>query len=152
MTVAGVQRRVPANIFGCSYGMGIAGGASMIDHPPLLPPGQSTSFRYVLKDYDLKPGKYDLTAAGKAGVQWKYYPFIGAPNSPPPPPPRHQETDPVDGAEFDRTLTFTVAAATEDELRAVLLRCWLPPTDPIRSHVTRHAPPSSRAHHRSWYR
>jgi hypothetical protein len=120
MTVGGVQRRVPPNIFGCSYGMGSGIGGGFVDHPPLLPPGQSTSFRYLLKEYDLKPGQYELTAAGRAGVRWKYYPVIAGPNVPPPPPPRHRETDPVPGAEFDRTLALSVVAANEDELKAVL--------------------------------
>ena len=61
-----------------------------------------------------------------------------------PPPPRHRETDPVAGAEFERTLTFTVAAATEDELRAVLAP-MLAAADGIRSGYTL---PGTRRPHR----
>jgi hypothetical protein len=121
LTIAGVQRRVLTNIFGCFSGTGSGSGASTVSHPPLLPPGQSTSFRYLLRDYDLKPGSYELTAAGRAGLRWKYYPVLVTPNTPPQPPPKHRETDPVPGAEFKRSLVFNVAAATEEELKAVLL-------------------------------
>ena len=98
----------------------MGGSSGGPDHPPMLPPGQSTSFTYLLQQYDLKPGRYELTAAGKAGVVWKYYGGPRSGNDPPPPPPKHKETDPVAGAEFERTVTFTVTATTEDELRAVL--------------------------------
>ena len=70
LEVVGAERRVPPNIFGCFSGMGSGGGCG-IDHPPLLPPGQTTTFRYLLKDYDLRPGGYQLSASGKAGVRWK---------------------------------------------------------------------------------
>jgi hypothetical protein len=116
LTVAGAERRVPPNIFGCFSGMGISGGGCAIDHPPLLPPGQSTSFRYLLKEYNLKPGQYSLTASGKAGVRWKYYPSY-PPNVPPSSTPKHKETDPVPGAQFERTLSLNIAPATEDDLK-----------------------------------
>src|SRR5688572_19308912 len=95
LQVLGAERRVPLDIFGCFLGIGNGGGCG-IDHPPLLQPGQATTFRYLLKHYDLRPGQYQLSATGKAGVRWKYYP-VYAPNVPPPPPPKHKETDPVPG-------------------------------------------------------
>jgi HEAT repeat protein len=72
-----------------------------------------------LKEYDLMPGQYELTASGTAGVRWKYYPVM-APDVPPPPPPKHKETDPVPGALFDRTLPLTIVATTERDLREAL--------------------------------
>jgi len=139
LTVIGAERRVPPNIFGCFSGMGGGGGCG-IDHPPLLAPGQSTSFRYLLKDYSPGPGQYSLTASGKAGVRWKYYPSY-APNVPPPPPPKHKETDPVPGAEFERTFSLNIVPAPEDELK----RAFAPlvsdadAADPVRRNEARAA-------------
>jgi hypothetical protein len=67
LAVAGAERRVPPNIFGCFSGMGSGGFGCGVDHPPLLSPGQTTTFRYLLKEYDLMSGQYELTASGKAG-------------------------------------------------------------------------------------
>src|SRR5258706_9634118 len=72
LQVLGADRRVTPNIFGCFSGIGGGGGCG-IDHPPLLQPGQTTTFRYLLRDYDLRSGQYELSASGKAGVRWKYY-------------------------------------------------------------------------------
>jgi hypothetical protein len=109
LTVAGTQRRVPPNVFGCLEVFADAGGGAF-DHPPLLPPGQSRSLWYLLKDYELKPGQYSLTASGNPGVGWKYYPWRS-------PPPKHESTDPVSGAEFERTLTLIVVPATDLQLK-----------------------------------
>jgi hypothetical protein len=115
LAVAGVQRRVPPNIFGCSSGGfvegGVAGGVR-----PLLEPGQKTSFTYLLKEYDLGPGVYTLSASGRAGVRWKYYPSY-IPNEPPAVPPKHQATDPVPGSQFEHTLSLNIVAATEEALK-----------------------------------
>lgn len=113
----GVPRRVLPNIFGCSSSLVGSGFGCGIGHPPLLEPGESTTFRYLLKEYDLRPGQHRLVASGKAGVRWKYYPTL-APDRPPPPPPRHRESDPVAGAEFSRSLPLIIEQATERELRA----------------------------------
>jgi hypothetical protein len=119
LAVSGAERRVPPNIFGCFSGMGSGRGTCSVDHPPLLPPGQTTTFRYLLKEYDLMPGQYELTASGKAGVRWKYY-TVDTPTVPPQPSPKHKETDPVPGAQFDRTLSLNIMPSTEDELKAAL--------------------------------
>ena len=120
MTVAGGRRRMTRDMSGCLVSVLSFPHGGGVDHPPMLPPGQSTLFRYLLKDYDLTPGQYEVTAVGKAEVRWKYNPTPRAPNDPPPLPPRHKETDPVPGAEFERTLPLIVGAATEDDLKAVL--------------------------------
>ena len=120
MTIAGVERRVPPNIFGCFRMMG-GGGMSSWNHPPLLPPGERTSFRFLLKGYDLKPGEYALAAIGRSVVRWSSSPFLGVAGDPASPPPRRRETSEVPGASFDRTLPLTMIPATEDELRAVLM-------------------------------
>jgi HEAT repeat protein len=117
LAVAGAERRVRPNIFGCFSGMVSGGGCG--GSAPLLPPGQRTTFKYLLTEYDLMPGQYELTAAGKAGVRWTYYP-VSASSLPPPPPPQHKETDPVPGAQFARTLPLTIVASTQDALQAAL--------------------------------
>jgi hypothetical protein len=131
---------VPPNIFGCFSGIGSGSGTCGVDHPPLLPPGQTTTFRYLLKEYDLRPGQYELTASGKAGVRWKYYP-VYAPNVPPQPFPKHKETDPVPGAQFDRTLSLNIVTSTEGELQAALapLVSDADATDSVQRHHARAA-------------
>ncbi|GEM_PF-1670737 len=115
--------RPSVNLRGCFSGTAGSGLGCGIDHPPLFGPGKSVSFRYLLKGYDLPPGDYTLHAVGRAGVRWKYYPGPigppqpGTPPPPPPPLPKHQDGDPVVGAEFDVQIPLTVAAATEEELR-----------------------------------
>lgn len=79
-------------------------------------PGNAPGERSLLTEYDLAPGQYQLTASGKVGVRWKYYP-VSARNVPPRPPPKHKETDPVRGAQFDRTLSLNIEASTEHELK-----------------------------------
>ena len=58
LTVSGVERRVAPDIMGCYSAMGGSSGSAgcAIDHPPMLAPGERTSFRYLLRDYDLRPG------------------------------------------------------------------------------------------------
>lgn len=139
LQVLGAERRVPPNIFGCFSGIGSGGGCG-IDHPPLLQPGQATTFRYLLKHYDLRPGQYQLSASGKAGVRWKYYP-VYAPNLPPPPPHKHKETDPVPGAQFDQRLPLAIVTATQRELRDAFapLVSDVDGNDPVQRHHARAA-------------
>ena len=124
LAVAGAERRVRPNVFGCFSGIGIGGVICGIDHPPLLQPGQMTTFKYLLKDYDLRPGQYQLIASGKAGVRWK-----------------HTETDPVPGALFERTLSLTIAPSTARELRGALapLASNADASDPVQRHHARAA-------------
>jgi hypothetical protein len=95
LTIGGVERRRPPNISGCFSGMGGSSGSGgcAMDHPPMLAPKQSTSFRYLLKDYDLGPGLYSLTASGT-----------------------------VPGAQFEQTLSLTIVPATDDELKRAFAR------------------------------
>jgi hypothetical protein len=120
LEVKGAERRVPPNIFGCFMGMGEGGGVCGVDHPPLLSPGETTTFKYLLKEYDLGAGQYAVSAVGKAGVRWKYYGEAVSASNALPPSPRHKETDPVPGAQFDRTMPLTVVASTAEGLRAAL--------------------------------
>ncbi|HEY7287823.1 MAG TPA: HEAT repeat domain-containing protein [Vicinamibacterales bacterium] len=139
LEVAGVERRTSPNIFGCFSSI-LSGGGCGIDHPQLLQPGQTTTFRYLLRDYDLRPGQYQLSAFGKAGVRWKYYP-VYAPNVPPPSPPEHKETDPVPGAQFERRLSLAVVAATQRQLRDAFapLVSDADGTDPVKRYQARAA-------------
>jgi hypothetical protein len=103
------------NLWGCSGGNWTGGGSCGIDHPPTFAPGESVSFRYLLKDYNLVAGAFVLRAKGKAGMRWKYYPDMGR-NPRPAPINPHKDTDPVEGAEFDATVPITVTAGSEDQL------------------------------------
>ena len=80
--------------------------------PPLLSPGKSTSFRYLLKGYRLQSGEYDLHASGRAGVRW----FFGMGRNESSISGRKQG-DPVEGATFDVWLKVIVREGSEDELR-----------------------------------
>lgn len=99
-SVVGASRRVPPNIFGCYSGQSSRSTIGFGSHPPLLAPGETTSFKYLLKEYDLVAGQYSLAVSGRAGVQRK-----------------DSGTEPVPGAQFQRTLSLNVVAASDDELR-----------------------------------
>ena len=116
LTVSGVERRVAPVIPGCYSAMGVTGGSAgcAIGHPPMLAPGERTSFRYLLRDYDLAPGQYSLTASGKAGVR-------------------------VPGAQFERTFALRIAPATEDELKRVFAPLVAAAGDPLRRYDARAA-------------
>jgi len=146
LTVVGAQRRQRPDIFGCFSEMAEGMGWVFVDHPPLLPPGQRTSFRYLLREYDLGPGQYELRVGGKAPVRWKYYPSF-APNVPPP-PPKHKETDPVPGEQVERTLALIISPATREELERAMapLVVDADATDPLvrytaRAAIAESAPP-----------
>jgi hypothetical protein len=110
LTVDGGRKKQSPNLFGCFAGFGGGSGCG-IDHPPLMKPGQTVSFWYLLKGYNLPAGDYTLQAAGKAGVRWKYYPRAGGSV------PRHSETEPVEGQMFNRSMKLVVEDATEAKLR-----------------------------------
>src|SRR5262245_46797056 len=98
LTVVSVRRRTPPNIFGCYSGVssGSGGGTGLAR----LEPGQTTSFRYLLQEYDLSPGQYSVSVSGNAGrIQW------------------YRKTDSVPGAEFEQALSLRVAPATNEELQ-----------------------------------
>jgi hypothetical protein len=92
LAVAGVDRRKLPNIFGCDVVSGVSG--SGCSHAPLLPPGETKTSRHLLREYDLRPGDYQLKVSGNAGVR-------------------------ATGAEFDQTLALQVVAASDPELQAV---------------------------------
>ncbi len=71
LVVVGQQRTTLPNLWGCFGGGGSVSGCG-IDHPPMLLPGKSTDFIYLLRDYRLKSGEYLLQASGKAGVRWRF--------------------------------------------------------------------------------
>ena len=108
------KRPTPPNLWGCFAGEGWGGGAGGIDHPPLLAPGASTEFRYLLRDYQLLAGRYTVHASGQAGVRWKLYGSDLSAH-----PARFREGDSVPGADFDQTLSLLVRVGGESELRTV---------------------------------
>ena len=119
LSVPNGQLKVAKELTGCGTG-GVAGGTiGFTTHPPMLRPGASTTFRHLLRGYNLQPGKYELRVSGSVDVAWREpTPFAANPQSPPPPVWKHAVTDPVEGAEIDRRVSLTIVAASEAELRA----------------------------------
>jgi hypothetical protein len=118
LTVPKGQLKQRPNLRGCYTGEGEGGsfgGGSF--HPPLMAPGQSVSFRYLLKGYRLQRGEYDLHASGKAGVRWSFGTSSGKSSV-----SSRKEGDPVEGALFDVLLKLSVREGTEEELRQRYVR------------------------------
>ena len=115
LSVRNGERRVIKGLTGCGSGIGV-GGFGVAGHPPMLQPGKSTTFRYLLRGYRLKPGTYELHVSGTADVAWREPTFVqtGAPR----PAFTRSITEPVEGATIDRTLALTITAASEEALRA----------------------------------
>jgi hypothetical protein len=101
LEVKGARRRVPTNVHGCFAVTSVARGLCVVDHPPLLPPGERTTLKYLLKEYDLGPGAYTVIATSL-------------------PPLKHSDTDPAAGAQFERALPLNVIASTTDALKVAL--------------------------------
>jgi hypothetical protein len=116
LTVPGGQHKQAPLLRGCYTGVGSGSGGGIF-HPPLIPPGQTVSFRYLLKGYRLRSGAYVLRANGKAGVRW----FFGAGRNSSPVSER-KVGDPVEGATFDVSLSLSIREGTEDELRQRYVR------------------------------
>jgi hypothetical protein len=122
LVVVGQQKITPPNLWGCFSVRGVISGTGCgIDHPPMLPPGKSTDFQYLQRDYSLKPGEYVLRVSGKAGVRWHSTPNFLRPNSAPMPAPKFQDGDPVPGALFEQKLTLDIRQADPDELRTAFI-------------------------------
>jgi hypothetical protein len=115
LTVPGGRKKPAPNLFGCfaGFGEGYGGGGF---HPPLMKPGQTVSFWFLVKGYNLRAGDYTLHASGKAGVLWKNYPGARS-NNAPPAAPKHSETDPVEGQMFEGSLKLIIEDSTEPQLR-----------------------------------
>jgi hypothetical protein len=120
LEVVGQQKIALPNLWGCS-GVGVVGGSACgIDDPPMLSPGKSTDFLYLLRDYRLIPGEYVLHVSGKAGVRWSTPTFF-RPNSGPTPVPKFQDGEPVPGELFDQKLAFEIRSANPNELKTAFL-------------------------------
>jgi hypothetical protein len=117
LSVRSGQRKVVNPLTPCGGGGEGAGGAvGIVDHPPMLRPGQSTTFRHLLRGYRLTPGAYELRVSGSVDVAWRETdPFANqnAPQS----TPKRSIMDPVEGATIDRTLSLTIVPASEENLR-----------------------------------
>jgi hypothetical protein len=121
LAVVGQKRMTPPNLWGCfSGGLGSGSGCG-IDHPPMLLPGKSADFTYLLPDYRLKSGEYFLQASGKAGVRWH---FVGD-YRPAGPSPVHiskfHEGDPVPGEFFEQKIRLNIRPAGLDELKTAFI-------------------------------
>src|SRR4051812_14911596 len=116
LSVRNGERRVIKDLSGCGSESGVSGGFGFTDHPPRLQPGKSTTFRYLLRGYRLKPGTYELHVSGTVDVAWREPSFVetGAPR----PAFTRSVTDAVEGATVDRTLALTITAGSAEALRA----------------------------------
>jgi hypothetical protein len=116
LSVRNGERRAFKGLTGCGIGSGVGGSLRVTDHPPMLQPGKSTTFRYLLRGYRLKPGTYELHVSGTVDVGWREPSLVqtGAPR----PALTRSITEPVEGATIDRTLALAITAASEEALRA----------------------------------
>lgn len=121
LEVVGQKKIIPPNLWGCS-GAGVVGGSVCgIDHPPMLPPGKTTDFLYLLRDYRLTPGEYVLHISGKAGVRWHFAADLVRTDVPPAPPSKFHDGEPVPGELFDQKLSFQIGPANPDDLKTAFL-------------------------------
>ena len=115
LSVPNGERRVVKSLTGCGWGVG-GGALGFTDHPPVLQPGQSTTYRYLLRGYRLKPGKYELHVSGTVDVAWREPASVQT--AAPKPAFTRSATEPVEGATIERTLPLIITAASEEALRA----------------------------------
>lgn len=122
LVVIGQEEIAPPNLWGCSRAGGVIGGSGCgIDHPPRLPPGKTTDFFYLLRDYRLRPGQYVLHASGKAGVRWRFAANFIRTDAPPAPASKFHDGEPVPGELFDLRLALEIRQANPDELKTAFL-------------------------------
>jgi HEAT repeats len=120
LIVVGQQKTAPPNLWGC--GGGVASGTGCgIDHPPMLPPGKTIDFLYLLRDYRLKPGEYVLRVSGKAGVRWHSTPSFLRADSAPMPAPKFHDGEPVPGELFEEKLILNIRQADPEELKTAFI-------------------------------
>jgi HEAT repeat protein len=135
LAVIGQQRMTPPNLWGC-FGGGLGSGSGCgIDHPPMLLPGKSTDFLYLLRDYRLNSGEYILQASGKAGVRRR---FVGdyRPDGPAPLyTSKFRDGDPVPGQFFDQKIRLEIRRAGPDELKTAFLP-YVRDSDSLNSQVS----------------
>jgi hypothetical protein len=148
LAVVGQQRMRPPNLWGC-FGGGFGSGSGCgIDHPPMLLPGKSTDFTYLLHDYRLKSGEYLLKVSGKAGVRWN---FVGD-YRPAGPAPVHtskfRDGDPVPDELFEQNIRLNIRQASRDDLKIAFspymrdAASWDPQVNyPARDAISEMAPP-----------
>lgn len=116
LLVKGAKKKQVPNLWGCFAGEGGGVGCGTTSHPPFLEPGKTVTFQYLLKDYRLGPGRYELRAKGTAGVRWKQ-PQVIPSGASPPSPPQHKEGDAVEGAEFEVSLPLKISSGSLDDLQ-----------------------------------
>lgn len=121
LVVVGQQTRTPPNLWGCFGGGVISGTGCGIDHPPMLSPGKSTDFLYLLRDYRLKPGQYVLKVSGKTGVRWHFAVSFLRPDSAPMPASKFHDGEPVPGEFFDQKLALNIRQASPEQLKAAFI-------------------------------
>jgi hypothetical protein len=121
LVVVGQQTITPQNLWGC-FGGGVLGGSGCaIDHPPMLSPGESTDFLYLLRDYRLKPGEHVLRVSGKAGVRWHSTPSFLRADSAPMPAPKFHDGEPVPGELFEQKLTLNIRQTDPEKLKTAFI-------------------------------
>jgi hypothetical protein len=111
LSVPGASPKNPPNLYGC-YTSAQSGSGCGIDHPPLMKPGQTVSFYYLLKGYHLRAGEYTVHASGEAGVRW----FFGEGRNSSAVSGRTLR-DIVEGRKFEASLPIRIRQGTSDELK-----------------------------------
>ena len=119
LTVAGVERRHPLAdmVTPCSQNNTLY----LLDNVRLvglsyIAAGASRTFRFLLSDYELMPGRYQLRGNGRVSLWWKFNQPL-TPSAPPTPMARAFDGQPVSGSAIDQTFSFVVTAGTDDALK-----------------------------------
>jgi hypothetical protein len=108
LAVPSGRRKAQPDLGACNSGFG-GGYQGSVFHIPVFAPGETVSFRYLLKDYRLEAGTYTVLAKGDAPVRW----FFGAGR-------KHSAVSDrkgVEGKHFDVGLPITVIEGTPEELK-----------------------------------
>jgi hypothetical protein len=96
------------------------GGAWIVDHPPVLGPGERRAFKHLLSEYNhLSPGRYRLTAKGHVNVEWREsYAPIDYTKIPPgvAVPSTRRFGEQVDGADVEQTLDLVIDSGSSEQL------------------------------------
>ena len=100
--VVGQTRRAQPALLGCLTGSGSGFSCGFVDHPSPLAPGGTRIKSFVLKGYDLAPGRYQIAASGSPRFEW------------------FDTKTALPDTNLSQTLTVEVVPSTSQELRATL--------------------------------
>lgn len=93
------------------------GPSFFVDHPDTFGPGETRSFRYLLRGFRLEPGRHRVRVFGKAPVRWFQAQYLIGPGDPIRPVIPFGPSDPVEGAAVDREIEIEVVAGSIEDLQ-----------------------------------